>query len=168
MQIQTTLSIVPLILWILPFTSFSALLWKSSISKISLQSQIHMWPPPISNHPSKTSKMFSVKALYRNLLYRTTSHKWPWPLFCLTVYKFSNPRLCFKLAFRCLLFSIMNSRQENRSKPSFTARIITKYSLERFLSVCGEEMSKGFLKFCKLIIEPDTRSDHCLKSYKRA
>ena len=61
-----------------------------------------------------------------------------------------------------------NSRQENRSKLFFTARIITKYSLERFLSICGEKMSKGFLKFYKLIIKPDTRSDHCLKSYKRA
>ena len=45
----------------------------------------------------------------------------------------------------------MNSRQENRSKLSFTARIITKYSLERFLSICGEKISKGFLKFYKLI-----------------
>ena len=47
----------------------------------------------------------------------------------------------------------MNSRQENRSKPSFKfiAWIITKYSLERFLSIYGEKMSKGFLKFCKLI-----------------
>ena len=65
-----------------------------------------------------------------------------------------------------LLFSKMNSRQENRSKLSFTARVITKYSLERFLSICGEKMSKGFLKFYKLIIKPDTRSDHSLKSYK--
>ena len=56
-----------------------------------------------------------------------------------------------KPASRCLLFSKMNSRQENRSKLSFTARIITKYSLERFLSICGEKLSKGFLKFCKLI-----------------
>ena len=76
--------------------------------------------------------------------------------------------LCFKSASRFLLFSKMNSRQENRSKLSFTARIITKYSLERFLSICGEKMSKGFLKFYKLKIKPDTRSDHCLKSYKRA
>ena len=45
----------------------------------------------------------------------------------------------------------MNSRQENRSKLSFTARIITKCSLERFLSICGEKMSKDFLKLCKLI-----------------
>ena len=45
----------------------------------------------------------------------------------------------------------MNSRQENRSKLSFTARIITKYSLERFLSICGEKMSKRFLYFCELI-----------------
>ena len=44
----------------------------------------------------------------------------------------------------------MNSRQENRSKLSLTARIITKYSLERFLSIWGEKMSKGFLKFCKI------------------
>ena len=27
---------------------------------------------------------------------------------------------------------------------------------------------KSLLKFYKLIIKPDTRSDHCLKSYKRA
>ena len=45
----------------------------------------------------------------------------------------------------------MNLWQENRSKLSFTNRIITKYSLERFLSICGEKMSKGLLKFCKLI-----------------
>ena len=45
----------------------------------------------------------------------------------------------------------MNSRQENRSKLSFTARIITKCSLERFLSICGAKMSKGVLKLCKLI-----------------
>ena len=49
-------------------------------------------------------------------------------------------------------FSRMNSRYGNRSKLSFTARIRTKYSLERFLSIWGEKMSKGFLKFCKLLI----------------
>ena len=59
--------------------------------------------------------------------------------------------LCFKPASRYFLFSKMNSRQENRSKLSFTARIISKCSLERFLSICGEKMSKGFLKLCKLI-----------------
>ena len=56
------------------------------------------------------------------------------------------PGVCF--------FSKMNSRQENRWKSwklSFTARIITKYSLEPFLSICGGKMSKGFLKSCKLI-----------------
>ena len=74
-----------------------------------------------------------------------------------------NPWLYFKPPVsRCLLFSKMNSRQENRSKLSFTARIITKYSLERFLSICSEKMSKGFLKFYKLIIKPDTRSDRSL------
>ena len=62
-------------------------------------------------------------------------------------------------------FAKMNSRQENRSKLSFTGRIITKYSLERFLSICGQKMSKDFLRFYKFIIKPDTRSDHCLKSY---
>ena len=82
--------------------------------------------------------------------------------------------ICFKPASRCLLFSKMNSRQENRSKLSFTARIITtcrspswapatcKYSLELLLSICGEIKSKGFLKFYKLIIKPDSRSDHYL------
>ena len=75
---------------------------------------------------------------------------------------------CLKPASRCLRFSLMNSRQENRSKLFFTVKIITKYSLERFLSICGEKMSEGFLKFYKLIIKPDTRSDHFLKSYKCA
>ena len=79
-----------------------------------------------------------------------------------------NLCLCFMLASRRLLISKMNPRQENCSKLSFTARIIAKYSLERFLFVCGEKMSKGFSKFYKLIIKPDTRSDHCLKSYKPA
>ena len=69
-----------------------------------------------------------------------------------------NPCLRFKPASRCLLSSKMNSRQENRSKLSFTARITTKYSLERFLSIYGEKMSKSLLKFHKLIIKPDTRS----------
>ena len=58
-------------------------------------------------------------------------------------------KFMFKPASRCLLFSKTTSRQENRSKLSFTARIITKYFLERFLSICGEKLSKGFLKFCK-------------------
>ena len=62
----------------------------------------------------------------------------------------------------CFFHLKMNSRQENRSKLSFTARIITKYSLERLLSICSEKMSKGFLKFYKLIIKPDTRSDRSL------
>ena len=75
----------------------------------------------------------------------------------------------FMLAgFPMFAFFKMNSRQENHAKLSFTARIITKYSLERFLSICVKKMSEGFLKFYKLIIKPDTRSDHCLKSYKRA
>ena len=63
-----------------------------------------------------------------------------------------NPCLCFKPASRCLLFSKMNSRQENRSKLSFAARIINKYSLERFLSISSDKMSKGFLKFYRLLI----------------
>ena len=73
-----------------------------------------------------------------------------------------NPWLCFKPASRRLLFSKINSRQENRSKFFVTARIITKYSLERFLSTCSDKMSKGFLKFYMLIIKPG------LTSYKRA
>ena len=68
-----------------------------------------------------------------------------------------NPCLCFKPASRSLLFSKMNSRKENCSKLSFTARIINKYSLERFLSICSEKMSEGFLKFHKLIIQGGKR-----------
>ena len=49
-----------------------------------------------------------------------------------------------KLASRCLLFQRRTrARQENRSDLSFTARIITKYSLKRSLSICGEKMSKS-------------------------
>ena len=69
--------------------------------------------------------------------------------------QFSFTKTSIKVSLKILvyvlsgLFSKMNSRQENRSKLSFTVRIITKYSFERFLSICGEKMSKGFLKFCK-------------------
>ena len=56
----------------------------------------------------------------------------------------SSLSLCFKPASRSLLFSKMNLRQENWSKLYLTAGIITKYSLECFLSICGEKMSKGF------------------------
>ena len=50
----------------------------------------------------------------------------------------------------------------------FTANVITRYSSERFLSICGQKMFEGFLKFCIMkLVKPDTRSDHCLKSYKR-
>ena len=51
------------------------------------------------------------------------------------------------------VFAFFKDELEARkcSKLSFTARIITKYSLERCLSIYGEKMSKGFLKICKLI-----------------
>ena len=38
-------------------------------------------------------------------------------------------------------FSKMNSMQENGSKLSFTARIITKYFLERFLFIRDKKMT---------------------------
>ena len=38
-------------------------------------------------------------------------------------------------------FSKMNSTQENGSKLSFTARIITKYFLERFLFIRDKKMT---------------------------
>ena len=37
-----------------------------------------------------------------------------------------------------------NQTTENRSNLSVTARIITKYSLKRFLSICGEKSLKAF------------------------
>ena len=45
-------------------------------------------------------------------------------------------------------------------KAFFYSHNYNQFSLERFLSTCGEKMSKGFLKFYKLIMKPDTRSDH--------
>ena len=53
----------------------------------------------------------------------------------------------------CLLFSKMNSRQENRSKLSFYSQNYNLILFGTFLiSICGEKIStKGFLKFCKLI-----------------
>ena len=51
------------------------------------------------------------------------------------------------------MFAFFKDELEARKslKPLIRARIITKYSLKRFLSICGEKMSKGFLKICKLI-----------------
>ena len=58
----------------------------------------------------------------------------------------------------------MNSRQENRSKHAFTARIITKCSLQRFLSICGEKMSKNVFKVVKGYIKPDSWSDQIVSN----
>ena len=68
------------------------------------------------------------------------------------------------------MFAFFKDELEARKslKAFFYSQFITKYSLERFLSICSEKMSKGFLKGYKLIIKPDTQSDHCLKSYKSA
>ena len=51
------------------------------------------------------------------------------------------------------MFAFFKDELEARKslKASFTARIITKYSLERVLSICGEKMSEDFLEICKLI-----------------
>ena len=68
----------------------------------------------------------------------------------------------------CLKVSKMKSRQENRSKLSFTARIITKYSLKLFLSIWGEKLSKGFLKFCKLISNHPWRPRQSVGSGEKA
>ena len=46
-----------------------------------------------------------------------------------------------------------------------TAKFLTEYSSDNLLC---ENISKGFLTFCKVILNMHTRSDHCLKSYKRA
>ena len=52
-------------------------------------------------------------------------------------------KFMFKPAPRCLLFSKMNSRQEIAQSCLSTANFKTKYSSERFLSICGE---KKYLK----------------------
>ena len=51
------------------------------------------------------------------------------------------------------MFAFFKDELEARKslKAFFPARIITKDSLEHFLSICGEKLSKGFLKFCKII-----------------
>ena len=50
----------------------------------------------------------------------------------------------FYAGFRCFLFSKMNSRQENRWKLSFTARIITKYSWNVFFLFAVKKCLKAF------------------------
>ena len=60
--------------------------------------------------------------------------------------------LCFKSASRCLLFSKMNSRHENRSKFSFYRQIYNLIFFGTFsFYLRWENISKDFLKFCKLI-----------------
>ena len=51
------------------------------------------------------------------------------------------------------MFAIFKDELDARMKSLkafFAAGIIPKYSLERFPSICGEKMPKGFLKFCML------------------
>ena len=74
-------------------------------------------------HPLQRNEQEICPPFWKSPMYEVTSH-WQW--------------FTLELAFY-------------RSKLSLTARIITKYSLERFLSIWGEKMSEGFLKFFKLI-----------------
>ena len=90
-------------------------------------------------------KYNSVKHIQRQFSFRKTSIKVSLKILSRQALSL---RLCYKPASQCVLFSKTNSRQENRSKLSFTARTITKYSLEQFLSVCGEKLSIGVLKIC--------------------
>ena len=66
--------------------------------------------------------------------------------------------LCFNPAFLYLFF-FKDEREARKTLKAF--KIKTKYSSGRFLSICGQKMSKGFLKFCDLISK-------LVKSYKRA
>ena len=69
------------------------------------------------------------------------------------------------------MFAIFQDELEARKSFkafSFTAKVIARYPSERFLSICGQKMSEGFLKLCKLV-KPDTRSDPLSQIlYKRA
>ena len=66
----------------------------------------------------------------------------------------------YKPAFRCLLLF----QDELEARISLKAFLFyNQYSSERFLSICGQKMSKGFWSFVYQSWH-DTRSDHCLKS----
>ena len=65
----------------------------------------------------------------------------------------------YKTAFRCLLVFL----DELEARISLKAFLFyNQYSSERFLSICGQKMSKGFWSFVYQSWH-DTRSDHCLK-----
>ena len=68
---------------------------------------------------------------------------WDYPESCKHINNLAD--LCFKPA------SWWTQGKRIAQSFLFTAKIITKYSSERFVSICGEKMSKGFSKFCKLI-----------------
>ena len=55
-------------------------------------------------------------------------------------------------------------KDELEARKLLKAFFYSQNSLKRFLSVWGEKMSKGFLKFYKLIIKPDTRSSQILQT----
>ena len=122
--------------WVLPQAMFMND-WKQTAKQLKMLERL------------PTTEYNLVKHIQRQQFsFKKTSIKVSLKILGLQAYSLS---LCFKPASRCLLFWKMNSRQENRSKLSFTARIVTKFSLDPFLSICGAKMSKGFLMFCKLI-----------------
>ena len=95
---------------------------------------------------SKMKILWKLWLWFSKMFHQRVRSDWKW-----SISKFQFWQRILDIAGRVCFFSKMNLRQENHSKLCFTARIITKYSLERFLSFCGEKMSKGCLKFCKLI-----------------
>ena len=65
--------------------------------------------------------------------------------------KFSFTKTSIKVSLKILSLQacLLLLKDELEARKSLKA--LTKYSLERFLSICSEKMSKGFLKFCKVI-----------------
>ena len=59
-------------------------------------------------------------------------------------------------------------KDELEAKKSLKAFFYSQNYNQMFFGTFSLYLRWGFLKFYKLIIKPDTRSDHCLKSYKRA
>ena len=89
--------------------------------------------------------------------------------FTQTSIEVSQKILVYVFHFVSRLPGVCFFKDELEARKSFKAffysqNMITKYSLERFLFFRGKKMTKGFLKFYKLIIKPDTRSEGVSKT----
>ena len=119
--------------------------WKQAANRLKMQERLLLMKKIYNSVKHLQRQQFSfmktsIKVSPKLLSHVSLSHKQP----CSFMFILSRlPGVCY--------FSRWTRGKKIAQSFLFTVKFITRYSSERFLSICGEKMPEGFLKFCKLM-----------------